>query len=171
MANDAPIREALPTIRCQFGKGARLILIFHMGQPGGRRRVPALPLRPVCRRLAALLRHPVNLLDDCVGSHMSRAMKPRDVVLCEKLRFRPSEEANRLALAGRLATLAKVYVNDAFGACLRARGSIVSVPHRFHKAYASTCTLTLRSLVSLSFDSGDHSSPLPRRRRISRPRE
>jgi phosphoglycerate kinase len=129
VADDSRIRATLPTIRHLVERGAKVILISHLGRPGGKV-VEALRLDPVARRLSELLGMPVRKLDDCVGPEVEeavRAMKPGEVVLLENVRFHPEEEENDPAFCRDLATLANVFVNDAFGAAHRAHASTAGV--------------------------------------------
>jgi phosphoglycerate kinase len=123
--SDKRLRESLPTIEYLRKKGAKVILMSHLGRPDGKR-VPDMSLRPVADALAVLLGAPVAFADDCVGPAAERAvaaMKGGDVLLLENLRFHPEEEENDPAFAKQLAALADVYVNDAFGSAHRAHAS------------------------------------------------
>lgn len=119
------IRAALKTIHFALSKNAKVILASHRGRPGGKL-TPELTLGPIAEQLAEELGHPVKLLPDCIGPEVEAAvaaMKPRDVVLLENLRFHPEEEKNDDGFARALASLCDVYVNDAFGAAHRAHAS------------------------------------------------
>jgi phosphoglycerate kinase len=123
--SDKRLRESLPTIEYLRKKGAKVILMSHLGRPDGKR-VPDMSLRPVADALAVLLGAPVAFADDCVGPAAERAvaaMKAGDVLLLENLRFHAEEEENDPAFAKQLAALADVYVNDAFGSAHRAHAS------------------------------------------------
>jgi len=129
ITDDRRIREALPTITELRRRGARVILASHLGRPDGKV-VEDLRLDPVGRRLSELLGVPVVKLTDCVGPDVNRAisqMHDGDVVLLENLRFHREEEANDPAFARALASLADLYVNDAFGTAHRAHASTVGV--------------------------------------------
>jgi phosphoglycerate kinase len=119
------IVETLPTLRLLLEQGGKLILAAHLGRPKGKRE-PSMSLRPVADKLANLLHTEVNFVDDCIGEKVERvvgAMAPGQIVLLENVRFYKEEEANDPAFAEKLAKLAEVYVNDAFGAAHRAHAS------------------------------------------------
>ncbi len=123
--SDKRLKESLPTIKYLKEKGAKVILMSHLGRPDGKRS-PEFSLRPVADALSALLGSPVSFADDCVGAPAElavAALKGGDVLLLENLRFHAQEEANDPAFAKQLAALADVYVNDAFGSAHRAHAS------------------------------------------------
>jgi phosphoglycerate kinase len=129
VSDDTRIRAALPTIHYLLEHGAEVILMSHLGRPKGKV-VDDLRLNPVADRLAELLGKPVRKLDDCVGPEVEVAvaeMQPGDVILLENTRFHPEEESNDPAFARKLASLADIFVNDAFGAAHRAHASTVGV--------------------------------------------
>ncbi|GAF94593.1 unnamed protein product, partial [marine sediment metagenome] len=122
------IRAALPTIEYLREREARLILCSHLGRPKGVN--DSLRLAPVARRLSELLGSPVKMTDDSVGPQVeeaAQALGPGEVLLLENLRFNPEEEANDPDFAWTLASLAEVYVNDAFGTAHRAHASTAGV--------------------------------------------
>lgn len=127
--DDTRIVAALPTIRYLAEQSARVVLMSHLGRPKGKV-VPDQSLRPVAERLGQLLEQPVAFAEDCVGPAAERAvgaLPPGQVLLLENLRFHPEEEANDQEFSRKLASLADLYVNDAFGSAHRAHASTVGV--------------------------------------------
>lgn len=127
--DDTRIRATLPTLQYLREKGARIVLMSHLGRPKGQR-VPAMSLAPVAPKLAELLGAPVAFSDDCIGATAEAAAKtlqPGGVLLLENLRFHAEEEKNDAVFAAALARLGDVYVNDAFGTAHRAHASTVGV--------------------------------------------
>jgi phosphoglycerate kinase len=129
--NDATrIQETLPTLRLLIDKGAKIILAAHLGRPKGKRE-PSMSLRPVADKLSGMIGRPVAFADDCVGEPAEKAaaaLKPGDLLLLENVRYHNEEEANDPAFAEKLARLADLYVNDAFGAAHRAHASTEGAP-------------------------------------------
>ena len=125
IADETRIRAALPTLKDLLDRGAALIVASHLGRPKGKV-VPELSLKPVAARLEELLDRPVRMLSDCVGPEVEaavKAMPPGEVVMLENLRFHAEEEKGDEGFAKQLASLADIYVNDAFGAAHRAHAS------------------------------------------------
>lgn len=131
ITDDRRITEALPTIKYLLGHGAAVILASHLGRPKSGPS-PEFSLAPVAKRLTELLGQEVRLLPDCVGPQVEAACKtlqPGEVVLLENVRFHPEEEKNDPVFARQLASLADMYVNDAFGTAHRAHASTEGVAH------------------------------------------
>jgi phosphoglycerate kinase len=129
VSDDTRIRAALPTIRYLLEHDAQPILCSHLGRPKGKPE-PKYSLRPVAERLGQLLNRPVEMAPDCVGpvvDEMARKIPHGGLLLLENLRFHAEEEANDAEFAQALASLADVYVNDAFGSAHRAHASTVGV--------------------------------------------
>ena len=118
ITDDRRIREALPTIKYLMSHGARVILCSHIGKTKDKQ-----TLAPVAKRLSELLERDVPFASDVIGND-ARAkvaeLKDGDVMLLENVRMHPEEEANDPEFAKELASLAEVYVNDAFGTAHRA---------------------------------------------------
>ena len=128
VADDTRIRATLPTLRELRKRGARLVLVSHLGRPKDRE--PELSLAPVAERLSELLGAPVTMAPDVVGkavTEMVDALEPGEILLLENVRYEPGETKNDPELAAALAALADVYVDDAFGAAHRAHASTVGV--------------------------------------------
>lgn len=119
------IKETLPTLKLLLGKGAKLILAAHLGRPKGKREA-SMSLKPVAEKLSEMIGKPVQFVDDCIGPKAEEAankLKAGEILLLENVRYYNEEEANDSAFAEKLAKLADVYVNDAFGAAHRAHAS------------------------------------------------
>ncbi|NMB55782.1 MAG: phosphoglycerate kinase, partial [Leptolinea sp.] len=129
VGDDTRIRAALPTIEYLLNKGAAVILCSHLGRPKGGPD-PKFSLKPVGEYLSKLVKKPVAFADDCVGptaEAAAKALKPGEILLLENTRFHPEEEKNDLDLAKKMASLADLYVNDAFGSAHRAHSSTEGV--------------------------------------------
>lgn len=131
ITDDRRIRAALPTIQYLMEHGAKTILVSHLGRPKGKPEdKEKFTLKPVAERLGELLGKRVPLAPDCVGPEvekMVQAMSEGDVLLLENVRFHPEEEKNDPEFARQLASLAELYVNDAFGTAHRAHASTEGV--------------------------------------------
>ncbi len=136
--DDTRIRATVPTLQYLREKGARIVLMSHLGRPKGQR-VPAMSLAPAAPALAELLGAPVAFVEDCIGEKAeaaAKALTPGDVLLLENLRFHAEEEKNDATFAAALAKLGDVYVNDAFGTAHRAHASTVGVAQLLPQAAA-----------------------------------
>lgn len=130
VADDMRIRAALPTIEELRRRGARLILVSHLGRPKDRE--PEFSMRPVAERLAELTGADVTMAPVVVGDGvpaLAAALRPGGILLLENVRYEPGETRNDSKFARQLAELADVYVNDAFGAAHRAHASTEGVAH------------------------------------------
>ena len=119
------IKETLPTLELLVSKGAKIILAAHLGRPKGQRE-SSMSLSPVGVKLAEMIQKPVAFVDDCIGEKVEQAaaaLKDGEILLLENVRYYNEEEANDAAFAEKLAKIADVYVNDAFGAAHRAHAS------------------------------------------------
>jgi len=137
ITDDTRIVESLPTIRFLLERGARVILVSHLGRPKGKPK-DEFRMDPVAKRLEELLGRKVYKANDCIGEEVEKlanALKEGEVLLLENVRFYAEEEANDENFARSLARLADIYVNDAFGTAHRAHASTAGVA-RFLPAYA-----------------------------------
>jgi len=129
ITDDTRIRAVLPTINYLIDKGAKVIIVSHLGRPKGKAN-PKYSLVPVAKKLSELLKKEVTFAQNCIGEVAEKAaakMKPKDVLLLENVRFHEGEEKNDPEFAKNLASLADVFINDAFGTSHRAHASTVGV--------------------------------------------
>jgi len=118
-----------PTINHALDEGAKLIITSHLGRPKGQVK-PQFSLAAVARRLSRLLQKNVTFVEECIGERVKalvNEMKPGDIIMLENLRFHPGEEKNDDAFARELASLADVYIDDAFGNAHRKHASNVGI--------------------------------------------
>ena len=130
ITDDRRIKAALPTIKYVMNNGAsKVILMSHLGRPKGAGFEKEFSLAPVAQHLQELLKEKVLFLNDCIGPSVQEAIKKSSerVILLENLRFYKAEEKNDLSFARELATLADVYINDAFGTAHRAHASTAGI--------------------------------------------
>jgi phosphoglycerate kinase len=131
ISDDTRIRAAIPTIQYLLDKGASVILCSHLGRPKGGPDM-AFTLKPVADYLGKLMGKEVKFADDCVGPAAEKAakeLKAGEILVLENTRFHPEEEKNDMELAKKMASLADIYVNDAFGTAHRAHSSTEGVAH------------------------------------------
>lgn len=127
--DDYRLRESIPTVNYLTERGAKVILCSHRGRPGGKV-VDELRNEPVARHLSTLLGREVKSVPDCIGPEVqaaAMALQPGELLLLENVRFYAQEEANDPRFAEDLASLAEVFVSDAFGTAHRAHASVVGV--------------------------------------------
>ncbi len=159
--DEARIRAALETIELLRERGAALVLVSHLGRPKGVD--PALSMAPVAARLGKLLGAAVTLAPAVAGPEvesLAQELEPAGVLMLENSRFEPGETSNDPELARRLAKLADLYVNDAFGAAHRAHATTEGVAHLL-PAYAGL--LLEREVRELTAVRDDPARPLYRR--------
>ncbi|MCE5228204.1 phosphoglycerate kinase [bacterium] len=138
ITNDRRIRASLPTIKYLLDKGASVVVSSHLGRPKGKVK-PELSLKPVAERLAELLGKPVKFAPDCIGPEvekMAKELKAGEIMCLENLRFHEEEEKNDPEFTKKLASLADLYVSDAFGTVHRAHASTEGVAHYLRPAVA-----------------------------------
>jgi len=139
IGDDTRIRASLPTINYALDKGATVVLASHLGRPKGKV-APEFSLQPIVGRLSELLGRQVIFASDCIGEPARKAVAEAQhgghVVLLENLRFHAEEEKDDPAFARQLASLADVYVNDAFGSAHRAHASVHAMVRAMGKGAA-----------------------------------
>lgn len=130
VTDDSRLRAAVPTIEYLLSKQAKIILISHLGRPKGAVN-PKYSLKPVVEPLSKLINAPVQFVEDCIGPKAFDAvarLQPGQVLLLENLRFNAGEEKNNPVFGKELASMADLFVQDAFGAVHRAHASTAIVP-------------------------------------------
>lgn len=148
VTDDNRVQAALPTIKYLQEQGAKLVLMSHLGRPKGQRK-DSLSLAPVAQKLGQILDQEVLMAPDCIGPEvkaMVKKLEPGQILVLENLRFHPEEQKNDDSFASELASLADVYINDAFGAAHRADASTHAVAT---KLPAAAGLLMERELVEL----------------------
>jgi len=156
------IKETLSTLDLLVNKGAKIILASHLGRPKGQRD-PSLSLRPVALKLADMIARPVAFVDDCIGEKVEKTvglLQPGDVLLLENVRYYNEEEANDPVFAEKMANLADLYVNDAFGSAHRAHASTEGVP-RIIAQRGGQCAAGLLMERELTFLGEELENPAP----------
>ncbi|OFZ54505.1 MAG: phosphoglycerate kinase [Bdellovibrionales bacterium RIFOXYC1_FULL_54_43] len=131
ITDDFRITSALPTIKKAMNSGAKVILASHLGRPAEKGYEAEFSLKPVADRLQELLGKPVKFMSDCISAETKSAvaqLKDGEVALLENLRFYPGEAANSGSFAKDLASMADLYVNDAFGTSHRDAASMTGIP-------------------------------------------
>jgi phosphoglycerate kinase len=152
IADYTRIDAAIPTLRWLHERGARVVVLSHLGRPDGAPD-PKYSLRPVAQALSDRLGVPVAFATDCVGEPALQAvaaLKDGDLVLLENVRFHPGEEADDPAFAAQLARLGDLYVNDAFGTAHRAHASTEGVAHVLPGAAGFLMEAELSALARLT---------------------
>ncbi|HJQ08237.1 MAG TPA: phosphoglycerate kinase [Candidatus Saccharimonadales bacterium] len=125
ISNDYRLTQSVKTIQALLEKDARLVICSHLGRPDGKPD-PAASLAPVAKRLSELLEQDVQFVPDCIGEEVEKAaaaLRPRQILLLENLRFYKEEEANDNGFAASLAKLGELFVQDGFGVVHRAHAS------------------------------------------------
>ncbi len=154
IADFTRIDAAIPTLSDLRRRGARLVILSHLGRPDGQRN-PKYSLRPVSAALGDRLGRSVIFIDDCIGPVAKatvESLRDGDVLLLENVRFHAEEERNDPAFARELASLGDIYVNDAFGTAHRAHASTEGVAHLLPSYAGYLMEAELRTLAALVDD-------------------
>ncbi len=136
IADDTRIKQAIPTIKYLLEKNAGIILVSHLGRPDGKR-VNKFSIAPAAHRLSLLIKKPISVVNDFTKNHEKATLlklKPGEIKMLENIRFYPQEERNDYQFSQALASLADVYINDAFGVNHRVHSSTVGVASFLPKA-------------------------------------
>ncbi|HVA27306.1 MAG TPA: phosphoglycerate kinase [Candidatus Baltobacteraceae bacterium] len=152
IADYTRVDAAIPTLRNLIERGARVIVASHLGRPDGAPN-PKYSLAPVARALSERLHEPVIFVHDCVGpiaEEAADALRDGSVLLLENVRFHKEETQNDPAFAKKLAGLADIYVNDAFGSAHRAHASTEGVAHLLPNAAGFCMEAELEALARLT---------------------
>jgi phosphoglycerate kinase len=161
ITDDTRIRAALPTLRKIISEGGSAVVASHLGRPKGEPN-PEFSLAPIARHLEALLGSPVKLAPQVVGStaeEMATGLKPGEILLLENVRFHPGETKNNPELAKAFASLAELYVNDAFGTCHRAHASTAGAAALFPPEKRAAGYLLQKEVQSFAQVLNDPPSP------------
>jgi 3-phosphoglycerate kinase len=156
ITDETRIVASLPTIRYLIGRGARVILVSHLGRPKGVDE--KLRMDVVAKALQQHLGQPVKKVDDCIGPKVEQAvdaLRPGEVLLLENVRFHPEEENNDPEFAKALAKLADIYVNDAFGTAHRAHASTAGIADYVRPAVAGFLLAREIEVMGKALDSPD----------------
>ena len=151
ITDDNRIKEELPTIKYLLNNGAAVIVMSHLGRPDGEKKLEY-SLKPTAVRLGELLGIEVKFAEDCIGAQtkkMAKALKPGEVLMLENLRFYNAEEENDKAFSEKLAALADVYVNDAFGTAHRKHASTYGVAKLLPNAVGFLIEKELKNIVDV----------------------
>jgi len=162
ITDDRRIRMALPSIKSVIDRGGRLILMSHLGRPGGKGFEKEFSLAPVAVRLGELLDKQVAMAADTVdddAQQKAKALGDGDVLLLENLRFNAGEKKGCEEFAGKLAAMADIYCNDAFGTCHRKDASMVAVPKTMEGKPRVVGHLVAKEIAYLSDAIGDPKRP------------
>ena len=162
ITDDRRIQMALPSIKSVIDRGGKLILMSHLGRPKGDGGDSKFSLKPAAERLGELLGTPVHFASDTVGEDASAkatALVDGEVLVLENLRFNPGEKKGDAEFASKLAAMADVYCNDAFGTCHRTDASMVAVPEAMAGKPRVVGHLVAKEIQYLSDAIGDPKRP------------
>lgn len=152
ITDDRRIRSSLPTIKYCLDRDCSVILVSHLGRPKDGVFDEAYSLAVVAKRLHTLLKHEIIMAKDVVGPDAvskAKALKPGEILLLENVRFEKGETKNDPELSKKLASLAEVYINDAFGVSHRAHASVEGITHYFDEDHKGAGFLLLREVEFL----------------------